>query len=120
LQGKNIFQLRAAVETVETLQAEQQQEPIVLPTSDESEKLLRIRHSVSEVYSLVFIVLLQSVAEQIVASQQCRVTWPLQVLKRSFTQHDRAQQSWMRAYVLIADIMVAGGFRSGSQSTDNC
>jgi hypothetical protein len=52
LAGKNIFQLRAAVETVEaaTQQQGQQQQPqqvMPLPTSDESETLLRIRHSVS-------------------------------------------------------------------------
>lgn len=74
LSGKNIFQLRAAVEAVETSadQQEQQQQPtqkqkqqqqqkqqkrphtqqeapeiVPLPTSDESEQLLRIRHSVS-------------------------------------------------------------------------
>jgi hypothetical protein len=53
LAGKNIFQLRAAVETVEAAtqqqQGQQQQQPQImpLPTSDESEALLRIRHSVS-------------------------------------------------------------------------
>jgi hypothetical protein len=52
LAGKNIFQLRAAVETVEAAtqqQGQQQQQPqiVPLPTSDESEVLLRIRHSVS-------------------------------------------------------------------------
>jgi hypothetical protein len=47
LAGKNIFQLRAAVETVEAVEAPQQTQPIALPTSDESEQLLRIRHSVS-------------------------------------------------------------------------
>jgi hypothetical protein len=68
LGGKNIFQLRAAAEVAETAQGEsssrsgqqqqqqqQQQDPnanpyagVVLPTSDESEELLRIRHSVSK------------------------------------------------------------------------
>jgi hypothetical protein len=74
LAGKNIFQLRAAAEAVETSaeapeqqqQKKQQQNPkqqqkqqkqphvaqeavkiVPLPTSDESEQLLRIRHSVS-------------------------------------------------------------------------
>lgn len=53
LAGKNIFQLRAAVETVEAVtahdsqQESQEQQIMALPTSDESEKLLRIRHSVS-------------------------------------------------------------------------
>jgi hypothetical protein len=47
LAGKNIFQLRAAVETVEAVEAPQQTQHIALPTSDESEQLLRIRHSVS-------------------------------------------------------------------------
>lgn len=53
LAGKNIFQLRAAVETVEPAtqqqpkQKQQEQQIMPLPTSDESEALLRIRHSVS-------------------------------------------------------------------------
>ncbi len=71
LGGKNIFQLRAALDTVaepvasdaaangngasskqqqQVQQHRQQQQPqelVVLPTSDESEALLRIRHSVS-------------------------------------------------------------------------
>lgn len=53
LAGKNIFQLRAAVETVEPATAQnnkqqpQEQKIIALPTSDASEKLLKIRHSVS-------------------------------------------------------------------------
>ena len=53
LAGKNIFQLRAAVKTVEAPAAQeskqqpQEQKIVALPTSDESEKLLRIRHSVS-------------------------------------------------------------------------
>jgi hypothetical protein len=45
LRGKNIFELRAAAATAE--QETEAAEPIVLPTSDESEQLLRIRHSVS-------------------------------------------------------------------------
>jgi hypothetical protein len=45
LRGKNIFELRAAAATAEPETAAA--EPIVLPTSDESEQLLRIRHSVS-------------------------------------------------------------------------
>lgn len=44
LLGKNVFELRAAAATVEQAAAP---EPIALPTSDESEQLLRIRHSVS-------------------------------------------------------------------------
>jgi len=51
LAGKNIFQLRAAAHTVEEASTsgrqEQQPQRIALPTSDESDKLLRIRHSVS-------------------------------------------------------------------------
>jgi hypothetical protein len=78
LAGKNIFQLRAAAEAVETSavepeqqqqqqkqkpkqqQQKQQKQPhaaqeapkiVPLPTSDESEQLLRIRHSVSAMMS---------------------------------------------------------------------
>lgn len=46
LAGRNIFQLKAAAEAVQETAAPT--EPIALPTSDESEKLLRIRHSVSD------------------------------------------------------------------------
>jgi hypothetical protein len=49
LAGRNIFQLKAAVDTVEKQTApEAPAQPAIveLPTSDESEKLLRIRHSV--------------------------------------------------------------------------
>eukprot|EP00882_Tetradesmus_deserticola_P004468 GHRQ01004713.1.p1 GENE.GHRQ01004713.1~~GHRQ01004713.1.p1 ORF type:complete len:546 (+),score=257.60 GHRQ01004713.1:249-1886(+) len=57
LAGKNIFQLRAAVETVQaaTQQQEQpQKQPqfMSLPTSDESETLLRIRHSCAHIMAM--------------------------------------------------------------------
>jgi hypothetical protein len=77
LSGRNIFQLKAAVETMETAseeqqsqqqqpqklkqpkasqqQQQQQQQPAIvpLPTSDESEALLKIRHSVSVVWPMM-------------------------------------------------------------------
>jgi hypothetical protein len=46
LLGKNIFELRAAAVEAPR-EAGAAEEPIALPTSDESEQLLRIRHSVS-------------------------------------------------------------------------
>lgn len=46
LDGRNIFQLRAAAAPVQEAKATPFV-PIDLPTSDESERLLRIRHSVS-------------------------------------------------------------------------
>jgi hypothetical protein len=51
LAGRNIFQLKAAVDTVEKQTApEAPAQPVIveLPTSDDSEKLLRIRHSVGD------------------------------------------------------------------------
>lgn len=47
LNGRNIFQLRAAQAVQETATPSQAPEIIDLPTSDESDNLLRIRHSVS-------------------------------------------------------------------------
>ncbi|WIA09816.1 hypothetical protein OEZ85_009191 [Tetradesmus obliquus] len=57
LAGKNIFQLRAAVETAEAAtqqhgQQQQQPEIVPLPTSDESETLLRIRHSCAHIMAM--------------------------------------------------------------------
>ena len=49
LAGRSIFQLKAAAATVDTPDAVTA-EPIELPTSDESDKLLRIRHSVSNMH----------------------------------------------------------------------
>lgn len=50
LAGRNIFQLKAAVDTVQAQSAQSASAapaPVIeLPTSDESEQLLRIRHSV--------------------------------------------------------------------------
>lgn len=54
LSGRNGVKLRATVEAV-TAQpnvVEQKQEPIVLPTSDESEQLLRIRHSCAHIMAM--------------------------------------------------------------------
>eukprot|EP00195_Chlamydomonas_chlamydogama_P015299 CAMPEP_0202893366 /NCGR_PEP_ID=MMETSP1392-20130828/2946_1 /ASSEMBLY_ACC=CAM_ASM_000868 /TAXON_ID=225041 /ORGANISM="Chlamydomonas chlamydogama, Strain SAG 11-48b" /LENGTH=674 /DNA_ID=CAMNT_0049577671 /DNA_START=104 /DNA_END=2128 /DNA_ORIENTATION=- len=55
LSGRNIFQLKAAVDTVPAETAKKvtaEVEIIPLPTSDESEKLLRIRHSCAHIMAM--------------------------------------------------------------------
>ncbi len=72
LDGRNIFQLRAAVQEPQVTSAKAPApapEPVVeLPTSDESEELLRIRHSVSGCDVLVCAGVQRS-------AQNCSVVW---------------------------------------------